>query len=62
MLSRTLTTSVVDRAGARRRQRRRASASRRPYCATNGCASFLDVDPATGIGRCPICGYTRRTH
>lgn len=61
MLSRTLTTTVVDHAGARRRQRRRAMA-RRPYCATNGCASFLDVDAEAGVARCPICGYTRRTH
>jgi hypothetical protein len=60
MLSRSMTTSVVGRAGAIRRQRRRRGASRRPYCATNGCASFLEVDPATGTASCPICGYTRR--
>ena len=62
MLSRSITTSVVGRAGAIRRQRRRSAAARLPYCATNGCASFLEVDPATGVATCPICGYTRRLH
>lgn len=60
MLSRHMTTSVVGRAGAARRQRRRSTAARRPYCATNGCASFLTVDAASDVATCPICGYTRR--
>jgi hypothetical protein len=60
MLSRSITTSVVGRAGAIRRQRRRSAAARRLYCATNGCASFLELDPSAGIASCPICGYTRR--
>jgi hypothetical protein len=60
MTSRTMTTTVVGRASSMRRLRRRASAAHRPYCRTNGCASYLDVDQATGIARCDICGYTRR--
>jgi hypothetical protein len=49
-----------------RRMRRRTSAAgtaaRPPYCSTNGCTSFLDVDPTTGTATCPICGYVRRPH
>jgi hypothetical protein len=45
-----------------RRMRRRTMHTNRPYCRTNGCASFLDVDPATGVANCPICGYTLRPH
>jgi len=46
-----------------RRMRRRSSvAALRPYCGTNGCASFLEVDPDTGVAHCPICGYQRRPH
>lgn len=60
MLNRQMTTSTLGRAGAARRQRRRAHAARRPYCGTNGCASFLMVDATAGVATCPICGYTRR--
>jgi hypothetical protein len=42
--------------------RRRSVATTRPYCRTNGCASFLDIDPTTGVASCPICGYTQRPH
>jgi hypothetical protein len=42
--------------------RRRSMHSNRPYCRTNGCASFLDVDPTSGEATCPICGYTLRPH
>jgi hypothetical protein len=48
-----------------RRMRRRtqtATAVNRPFCRTNGCASFLEVDPTTGVATCPICGYTLRHH
>jgi hypothetical protein len=68
MLSRTATTSVAGRATAMRRLRRRASATSistsggRLYCRTNGCPSFLEIDPITGTPTCPICGYTARTH
>jgi hypothetical protein len=43
-----------------RRQRRRTAAAGRIYCGTNGCTSFLQVDPATGVARCAVCGFTRR--
>lgn len=62
MLSRSTTTSVADRAGAMRRQRRRTATNRRLFCGTNGCASFLELDAATGIATCAICGFTRRLH
>ena len=48
-----------------RRMRRRshaATASSRFFCGTNGCPSFLDVDPDTGLATCHICGYVRRVH
>ena len=48
-----------------RRMRRRsqsATASSRLFCGTNGCPSFLDLDPDTGLATCHICGYVRRTH
>jgi hypothetical protein len=62
MTSRTLTTSVAGRARSMRRQRRRTAAAGRAYCRTNGCTSFLQVDPTTGVARCEICGYTRRNN
>ena len=40
---------------SRRRLLRRASL----YCGTNGCASFLDVDPIAGMALCRICGFRR---
>jgi transcription elongation factor Elf1 len=45
-----------------RRQRRRANASTRLYCGTNGCTSFLEIDEKTGTAHCRICGYVRRVH
>jgi hypothetical protein len=62
MMSRSTQSSVTGRASAMRRLRRRASAASHLYCSTNGCASYLEVDPATGVARCPICGYVRRMH
>lgn len=64
MLSRSMTQSTSARAGAIRRMRRRttAAATDRIFCSTNGCASFLEPDPSTGVATCPICGYRRRTH
>jgi DNA-directed RNA polymerase subunit RPC12/RpoP len=62
MLSRSITTTTVERAGASRRQRRRSVAARRPYCGTNGCASFLELDEATGTASCPVCGFRRQVH
>ncbi|MFL5779175.1 MAG: hypothetical protein ACJ761_09555 [Chloroflexota bacterium] len=42
--------------------RRRSTAATRPYCGTNGCASFLEVEETSGTASCPICGFTRRVH
>ena len=60
MLSRSATMNLSQRAGAIRRQRRRTQAVAQLYCATNGCASFLELDPSAGVATCPICGYERR--
>ncbi len=62
MISRTNTASLAGRATSMRRMRRRTSLSTsgRAYCGTNGCASFLVVDPTTEVASCPICGFTRR--
>jgi hypothetical protein len=65
MMTRSATTAFAGRATTMRRLRRRASAATaasRTYCRTNGCTSFLEIDPATGVESCPICGYVRRTH
>jgi hypothetical protein len=59
VLSRSTTASLTGRASAMRRLRRRSAATGKLYCRTNGCASFLQLDPATGVATCPICGYRR---
>jgi len=59
MTSRTITTSVAGRSSSMRRQRRRVAATRQ-YCRTNGCASFLRLDPTSGAMGCQICGYALR--
>jgi hypothetical protein len=40
--------------------RRRTNTSGRLFCSTNGCASFLTVDPDRHLAICEVCGYTRR--
>jgi hypothetical protein len=62
MMTRTLTAAVAGRSSSMRRLRRRAgsAAAQRPYCRTNGCTTFLDVDEAAGRATCPVCGYVRR--
>lgn len=60
MNSHTSTTAVAGRSVAMRRLRRRAAGASRPYCQTNGCPSFLELDPATGVATCPICRFSRR--
>jgi len=40
--------------------RRRTSANGSLYCGTNGCASFLTIDPDRKLASCEVCGYTRR--
>jgi hypothetical protein len=62
MMTRTTTASVAGRSVAMRRMRRRASTATRPYCSTNGCTSFLVVDPDTSVATCPVCGFTRHMH
>ena len=67
MMSRSAAATYAGRASSMRRLRRRATyqaaaIASRPYCRTNGCASFLDVDRARGIATCPVCGYRRRAH
>jgi hypothetical protein len=44
----------------RRLRRRTVATSGRHYCATNGCASFLEVDADGHLAICPVCGYHRR--
>jgi hypothetical protein len=62
MMTRTTTASVAGRSVAMRRMRRRSSTATRPYCSTNGCTSYLIVDPDTNVATCPICGFTRHMH
>jgi hypothetical protein len=62
MMSRTTTASVAGRSVAMRRMRRRSSTATRPYCSTNGCTSYLIVDPDTNVATCPVCGFTRHMH
>jgi LSD1 subclass zinc finger protein len=42
--------------------RRRAAAANHLFCATNGCASLLEIEPGGATARCAICGYVRRLH
>lgn len=58
MLSRTYQSSVVGRSASIRRMRRRSMATRL-YCRTNGCTSFLEIQPELNRAVCPVCGYTR---
>lgn len=60
MLSRATTNAVANRASSMRRMRRRSFSANRPYCATNGCTSFLVIDEIGQVAYCEICGYSRR--
>lgn len=65
MMSRSTTTTLAGRSSSMRRMRRRTSVAMtdsRLFCGTNGCPSFLEGDPTTGVATCAICGFTRRTH
>ncbi len=62
MMTRTTSANAAGRSVAMRRLRRRSHSASRPYCSTNGCTSFLEIDADTGVASCPICGYTRRLH
>jgi hypothetical protein len=59
MLTRTHQSSVVGRSASIRRMRRRSMVTRL-YCRTNGCTSFLELQPERGIAVCPVCSYTHR--
>jgi len=58
MLSRSYQSSISGRSASIHRMRRR-SMSTRLYCRTNGCTSFLELNPERGIATCPVCGYTK---
>jgi hypothetical protein len=62
-----MTQSTSARAGSIRRMRRRTNAAAaanaaRIYCSTNGCASFLELNPGAGTATCPVCGFQRRVN
>ena len=59
MFTRSYQSSMSGRSASMRRLRRR-SMSTRLYCRTNGCASFLELNPERGTATCPVCGYSRR--
>ena len=52
--------AVAARSADSRRLRRRALADDRLYCGTNGCTTYLEVDPTSGTASCPICGFRRQ--
>jgi len=54
--------AVAARAAADRRRHRHSLADARLYCATNGCTTFLELDPVTGVATCQVCGFRRRLH
>ena len=51
--------ALASRTADARRRRRRQVGDARLYCGTNGCPTTLRVDPRTGVGACPICGFRR---
>lgn len=51
------TSTLSQRAGARRRVRRSGGANRGLYCRTNGCTTYMELD-TSGRATCPICGAT----
>ncbi len=60
----TITTITQRGAAMRRQQRARRAWSRNDgpalYCRTNGCTTFMRLDPETGVATCHICGASRR--
>ena len=60
MTTRSMPAAFAGRSVAMRRMRRRVASASRLYCRTNGCTSYLELDPRTGTASCAICGYTRR--
>ena len=62
MSSRAMRTPIVLASRANSSRRIRRANHNRLYCSTNGCASFMKLNPATGVARCPVCGLERRIH
>ncbi|MGZ3588265.1 MAG: hypothetical protein ACXVAE_04280 [Candidatus Limnocylindrales bacterium] len=60
----TITTISQRGAAMRRQQRARRAWGRNEgpalYCRTNGCTTFMRLDPETAIATCPVCGASRR--
>jgi hypothetical protein len=60
----TITTISQRGAAMRRQQRARHGGHRAPapalYCRTNGCTTFMRLDPETAIATCPVCRASRR--
>ncbi len=52
--------AVARRLSDRRRARRRRGPTRDLYCRTNGCTTFLVLDPNGTTATCPVCGARRR--
>ena len=59
----TITTISQRGAAMRRQQRTRHGGHRAPppalYCRTNGCTTFMRLDPETAVATCPVCGASR---
>lgn len=67
MISRSASTitTISQRGAAMRRQQRarrnwHRDAGPELYCRTNGCTTFMRLDPETGVATCPVCGAARR--
>jgi hypothetical protein len=43
-----------------RRRTNASAANGRIFCSTNGCPSFLELDPTSGLAICSVCGFRRR--
>ena len=66
MISRSASTiTTISQRGAAMRRQQGTHGRHRPtapllYCRTNGCTTFMRLDPGTGIATCPVCGAARR--
>ena len=62
MSTRTMRAPAAFAARASSARRIRRTNHNHLFCSTNGCASFMRLDPDTGVATCPICGLVRQTH
>ncbi len=53
------TSTLSQRATAQRRMRRSGTVKGSLYCRTNGCTTYMELDP-NGRATCPICGASNR--